>query len=130
MRSLYKYIQPVSARDLDATEYRLNAKLKALEDKITKMEKKMAQLDDAITALTAKVTLCETEIDGATTFINGVPALIKTAVDAALALGATPAQLQALTDLGNGLAAKGAVIAAAVVAGTASEGQVATVPTP
>ncbi len=84
---------------------------------------KMSQLDDAITALTAQVTAEDTEIDSVIAFIQGVPALIQTAVDAALAKGANPAQLQSLTDLGALITKKTNDLAAAVVAGTPSAGQ-------
>ena len=78
----------------------------------------MAALDDQIAVLTADVTAEDTVIDSAVTLLNGIPALIKDAVDKALAAGATPAQLQSLTDLGTTMTAKSQALAAAVTANT------------
>ncbi len=79
---------------------------------------KMAKLDDAITALTAEVSKDTTVIASAITLIKGIAAQIQAAVDAALAAGATPAQLKALTDLQASVAANDTALAAAVAAGT------------
>ncbi len=79
---------------------------------------KMAKLDDAITALTAEVAKDTTVIASAITLIKGIAAQIQAAVDAALAAGATPAQLKALTDLQASVAANDTALAAAVAAGT------------
>jgi len=63
----------------------------------------MALLDDAIAGLTVEVAREKTVTDSAIVYIKGVPGLIQTAVDAALAAGATPAQLKAITDLQAGM---------------------------
>lgn len=78
----------------------------------------MALLDDAIAALTGAVTSATTIEASATVFINGVPKLIADAVAAAQAAGATPAQLQAITDLGTALTAASAPLQAALTANT------------
>jgi hypothetical protein len=97
-----------------------NSSLTRILMAVTRLEKKMAALDEALTALTQKVTDENTVIDGAIVFIGGIPALIKSAVDAALAQGATPTQLQAMTDLGTSIQNKKDALAAALVAGTPS----------
>ena len=78
----------------------------------------MAVIDDSITALQADVTAQTTVLTSVQTFTAGIPAMIQTAVNSALAQGATPAQLQALTDLKTGLETNTAGFAAAIVAGT------------
>lgn len=78
----------------------------------------MASATDQIAALTAEVTAATTVEDSAITFIDGVPGLITSAVNAALANGATSEQLQPLTDLGAALQAKSDALAAAVTANT------------
>ena len=80
--------------------------------------KQMAVIDDSITALQADVTAQTTVLTSVQTFTAGIPAMTQTAVNSALAQGATPAQLQALTDLKTGLEANTAGFAAAIVAGT------------
>jgi hypothetical protein len=69
-------------------------------------------------ALVAAVAAEDTVIQGAITFINGVPALITAAVTAALAGGATPAQLAPLTGLVTDLQNQTAAITAALTANT------------
>lgn len=104
-----------------------DSSLAAILAGILRLEKRMSQLDDAITALTAEVTAENTEIDSAIVFIKGVPALIQTAIDAAVAKGASPAQLQSLADLKTAMENKASDLAAALVAGTPSAGQTPTV---
>jgi len=77
-----------------------------------------ATLDQAIADLTAQVKKTTDTEDSATVLVNGIPAMIKTAVDKALALGATPAQLQSFADLQAALTAHADPLAAAVVANT------------
>lgn len=78
----------------------------------------MSQLDDKITALQASVTAESAVIDSAVTLIGGIQGQIQAAVAAALAAGATPAELQSLTDLGAAIDAKKTALAAAVAANT------------
>jgi hypothetical protein len=65
-----------------------------------------------------EITRATTVDDSVVTFIQGVPALIQTAVDQATANGATAAQLQPVTDLGAALDAKTSAIVTALAAGT------------
>jgi hypothetical protein len=71
-----------------------------------------SQLDDLI----AQVQTTEGVLDSAVTFIQGVPALITSAVNAALANGATAAQLAPLGQLSTDLSAKTAALKAAIAA--------------
>ncbi len=59
-----------------------------------------------------------TIIEGATTFILGVPALIQTAIDAALAGGATASQLAPVQAVADDLTSKAQALQAAMLAGT------------
>jgi hypothetical protein len=78
----------------------------------------MSKTDDAIVLLTSQVAAEETVEDSAIALINGIPALIATAVGNAQAQGATDAQLASFTSLGASLTAKSAQLAAAVTANT------------
>jgi len=71
-----------------------------------------------LTPLINEITNATTVEDSAVAFINGVPGLVQAAVDAALANGATAAQLQPVTDLGAQLQAKSDALQAAIVANT------------
>ena len=62
------------------------------------------------------ITNAEGVIDSATLFINSIAARIQAAVDAALANGATGAQLQPLLDLKDSLNAKSQALADAIAA--------------
>ncbi len=86
---------------------------------LTAQEKKdMAQLDDEITGLIQVVATDTTVVTSAVTAFNGIPALIANAVQQALAEGATPAQLQAITDVQTSIANNSTALAAAVAAAT------------
>ncbi len=77
-------------------------------------------LDSQIAALTASVTGMKTAADGAMSLINGFKQMLADAVAAAVAAGATPVQLQSLTDLGTTLDAESTALATAVANGTPS----------
>jgi hypothetical protein len=94
----------------------INQTLAHMQAELVRIETKMSKLDDSLNAVVADVTAENTVIDGAITFIESVPALIRTAVDAALAQGATPAQLQSLTDLGAAITLKKDALATALAA--------------
>ena len=81
---------------------------------LAKMEKTLAQIDDEITQLQADVASEGTTIDSAVTFIQGLSAQLQAAIAAAAAAGATPAELQALTDLDTAVTAKTQELAAAI----------------
>lgn len=78
----------------------------------------MSQMDDNIAALQASVANLVTVDESAIMLIRGIGAQIQTAVDAALAQGATQAQLQALVDLKATIDAKDTDLAAAVAENT------------
>jgi hypothetical protein len=82
------------------------------------LEKTVAQLDTDIAALQADVTQLTTVVGSATALINGIAAQIQTAVQAALAAGATPAQLSAIEAVGTALVSQSSGLAAAVAANT------------
>lgn len=106
---------------LDNVEERLNRIEKLLQKLLTFTQGEileMAALDDAITALTAEVANDTNVISAADTLINGISAQITAAVNAALAAGATPAQLAALTAVTTTLTNNDASLAAAVAANT------------
>ncbi len=65
-----------------------------------------------------EITQADTVIDSAVVFITGVPKLIADAVAAALANGATAAELKPLTDLGDTLKAKAQNLQDAMTANT------------
>lgn len=78
----------------------------------------MSEMDDAVTKLTADVAAERTVVDSAIAYAKGVPALIQTAIDTALAAGATQAQLQAVTDAQAALETQATDLAAAIPANT------------
>lgn len=65
-----------------------------------------------------QIAATDTVIDSAIVLINGIQAQIATAVAAAIANGATAAELAPLTDLNAGLKAKTDALAASVAANT------------
>jgi hypothetical protein len=71
-----------------------------------------------IEALVASVAAEDSVIDSAIMLINGISAQISTAVAAAMANGATAAELAPLTDLNTSIQAKSAALSAAVAANT------------
>jgi len=84
----------------------------------TEIQTMSGTMDAAIADLTAKVN-AQTEVDSAAlTLIQGIPAMIQTAVDAAIAAGATQSQVAAITELGTRLAGASQPLADAVVANT------------
>lgn len=72
----------------------------------------------SIDNLISTVAALDSVIDSAAATINGIQGQIQAAVTAALANGATAAQLAPLTDLNTDLAAKKDALAAAVAANT------------
>ena len=104
----------------------IQAQLDRIETAITKLStqehKDMTATDDAITALTAEVSKDTDVVSSSTTAITTLVGLYNAAIAAAGNLGATPAQLAALTALdatmqaNNGIAVSN--LAAATAAGT------------
>lgn len=74
----------------------------------------MSALDEKIVELTTEVQECTTIMASATTLIRGFSTRLQAAIDAALAAGASAAQLQGLTDLKGALDTGGNDLATAV----------------
>ncbi len=83
---------------------------------IMKVAQQMSQMDDEIAQLQTDVTALRGAEDSAIALINGIAQKIADAVAAALAAGATPAQLQAVLDLSTAVKTDAADLAAAVAA--------------
>ena len=114
------YLQTINLR-LDNILNNLQAIGQQLVDTLAalnRLETHMTAMDDEIAALQADVTAEGTVIDSAVTMIEGFSAQLAAAVAAASAAGATPTQLQALTDLDTAIKAKAGELSAAVAAGT------------
>lgn len=79
---------------------------------------RMSALDDAIADLTTKIAALTAVDESAAVLIGGIGGQITAAVDKALAAGATPEQLAAMTDLSAKLESETTSMAAAVAAGT------------
>jgi hypothetical protein len=94
-----------------------NQDLEELEKHIMVIEQ---TLQAQITDLTAEVTNETTVEKSALTLIQSIPTLIANAIANATAAGATPTQLQAISDLQATLAANDNELAAAVVANTST----------
>jgi hypothetical protein len=78
----------------------------------------MSALDDKIAALKQEIQNDTTVIGSAVALINGFAQRLQEAIAAALAAGATEAQLLAMTELNTSLAANDQALAAAVAANT------------
>jgi hypothetical protein len=81
--------------------------------------------NQAITDLTDEITEANTILDSAMVYVNGVPALIDAAVQAAIANGATAAELSPVRALGADLKTKAEAIRDAIVANTPPPGPTA-----
>lgn len=81
----------------------------------------MANYQEILDQLTVSVQQAKTVTDGAVLYIQGVPALIQSAIDEAVAAGATPEQTQAFNDLKATLDADIAELEAALLANTPEE---------
>jgi len=77
-------------------------------------------VDAAIANLTARVQADTDATNAAATMINGFAAQLAAAVAAAQSAGATPAQLQSLTDLGTTIQANADALSTAVTANTSA----------
>lgn len=83
---------------------------------LLRLESKMSQMDDEVAQLQTDVTALRGVEDSAIALINGIAQKIADAVAAALAAGATPAQLQAVSDLSTAVKTDATDLAAAVAA--------------
>jgi len=87
-------------------------------ERLTQIERKIMALQDNITALQTEVANNTSVESSAVTLIQGLATQLAAALATASAAGATPAQLQSLTDLQTTLTANDAALAAAVTANT------------
>jgi ABC-type transporter Mla MlaB component len=85
---------------------------------VAAMEARMSALDDAIAQLQADVANLTTVDQSAMALITGFATQLAAAVAAAAAAGASPAQLQSLTDLHTAIVAQDDALAGAVASGT------------
>lgn len=88
---------------------------------IQELKTTMSAISDQLDALRANVAKVETSEASVIAFVQGVPALIQAAVDAAIAAGATPQELAAFGELNTRLSADADKIAADVTANTPAE---------
>jgi hypothetical protein len=107
--------------DLGAVMARIDSMDRRIKKLSRRMERMMPALDDKIVQLQTDVSEISTVVDSAIALIGGIAEQVRRAVEEALAAGATEAQLQAMTDLGASLDAKGAALAAAVAEHTQAE---------
>lgn len=98
----------------------LRAQLDRIETIVSAIERNLnavaSLLSDKIATLQADVTAQTTVTQSVITLLAGVPQLIADAVAKAIEAGATPEQLQSLTDLASGIEANTAGLATAVTA--------------
>lgn len=73
-----------------------------------------------VDTVVAEITQANTVIDGAIVYVASIPKLIADAVTAAIANGATAAELQPVSDLGASLKAKSDALVQAIAANTPS----------
>jgi hypothetical protein len=99
-----------------------NDEIASLKAEITllRQEIKMSgnSLDQTLQTLTTQVEANTDATGAAVAMISAVPTMIQQAVAAALAAGATPQQLQAITDLSDKIGANAAALGTAVTANT------------
>lgn len=95
-----------------------------------RLSKKMAQIDDAIANLTADVAAEKVVVGKAVALINGIPAMIQTAITEAQALGATPTQLAAISAAADAINAQRDEVSAALANAPASTTTTTTDPNP
>jgi Mg2+ and Co2+ transporter CorA len=89
-------------------------KLQHIHDIVQNMERQMTQMSDEIQTLKNDVAAERTAVDSATALISGFAAQLQAAVQAAQDAGATPQQLQDLTDLHTALTQQTSDLASAV----------------
>jgi hypothetical protein len=80
----------------------------------------MSAVSDAITTLTGKVSVLTTTVDSAEAAFAGLKTSLDKAIADAAASGATPAELQSLTDLSAAIDQQSSELAAAIAANTPS----------
>jgi alkylhydroperoxidase/carboxymuconolactone decarboxylase family protein YurZ len=107
-----------SKTEASAALQRIEAGIGQLNTNLEKLLTKMAALDDKITALASAVANLTTVDASAVALINGIAAQIQTAVQAALAAGATPAELAAVQLAIDNITGSAGQLSAAVAANT------------
>ena len=107
-----------SKTEASAALQRIEAGLGQLNTNLEKLQVQMAALDDKITALAAAVANLTTVDASAVALINGIAAQIQTAVQAALAAGATPTELAAVQLAIDNITGSAGQLSAAVAANT------------
>jgi len=85
-----------------------------LLDASNRQEQIMSGISDGVDQLKADMLAQKTQVDAAVAFITGVPALMATAVEDALAAGATADQLESLTELHTAITSQTSELAAAL----------------
>jgi lysozyme len=103
--------------------------LRQMQSDIASMRQEIAAMSGTTNTIASEIERLRqnvadqgTEIQGAVTFINGVPGLIAAAIAQAQAAGATPEQLAAFDDLNNQLVTQRDSLHGAVAANTPSAG--------
>ena len=91
----------------------IQARLATIEQKEDKL---MSAVDDAVAALQADDATLKTKLDTLSAAVTGFAAQLAAALAAAANAGATPAQLQALTDLHASLQSDIATVDTAIAA--------------
>ncbi len=94
----------------------VNWKLDVIQAQLTKGQNMATALDTQIAEIQKSVTSLTTTVGSATALISGFSAQLGAAISAAQAAGATPAELQSLTDLKTSIDANTTSLAAAVAA--------------
>jgi len=89
-----------------------------LMQEIQTMSGAQSALQTAVDGLVADVAQLTTVDASAIALLNGIPAMINNAVTAAVAAGAPPATLQAITDAATAIATNTSALAGAVTANT------------
>lgn len=110
----------VEALGVLASEIR--TQFNAINRRLDTMSGTQNQLDADIQTLQQQVASDTDAENSAITLINGIPGLIQTAVNDALANGATQQQLQSLSDLSTTLQNNAQALASAVAANTPAAG--------
>lgn len=93
----------------------LTAAIQTLTDKVNAMA---GEIDAKITDLQADVSSTRDVVNSAATLLDGLSAQLKDALDAAKNAGATPEQLQALSDVHTGITSQRDALASAVARNT------------
>jgi len=103
---------------IDLKLQKIQVTLDKILGELRRMSTSVNALDNEITALQQAVANETTVDQSAIALLNGIPALIQNAVNAALAAGATQAELAALTALQTTISNNATGLAAAVTANT------------